>query len=73
KELQLQTANKKTRQRYHQHYLDRERQLKSFCRKNRIHIIPVSTADDILETLKKGLGIKGTLNASSHRSQFRSA
>lgn len=73
KELQLQTANKKTREQYHQHYLDRKQQLKNFCRKHRIHIIHISTDDDILETLKKGLGIKGTHNASSHKAQFRSA
>jgi uncharacterized protein (DUF58 family) len=73
KELQLQTANKKTRDRYHQHYQDRERQLKTFCRKHRIHIIHVSTDDDVLETLKKGLGIKGTHNSTSHKAQFRSA
>jgi len=70
-ELQLQTSNKKTRERYHQNHQNRNLQLGDFCRKHRIHIIQISTDDDVLETLKKGLGIKGINNATSHSAQFR--
>ena len=73
KTLQLQTTNKKTRDKYHQRYQHREQQLKDFCRKHRIHLAHISTKDDVVETLKTSLGIKGTRNATSHAAQFRSA
>lgn len=73
KELQLQTANKKTREQYHQRYAERDERLKKFCRQHRIHSIHISTNDDVLDKLKKGLGIKGINNGSGHKAQFRSA
>lgn len=68
-ELQIQTSSKKTRSEYQQQYTNHMDQLESFCRKHRIHLIPVSTADDALERLKSGLGISG----KSNKTQFRSA
>lgn len=58
-ELQLQASNKNTRTRYHEKYLLNNEELKKFCRQHRIHLVPISTADDVLQTLKSGLGIKG--------------
>jgi len=58
-ELQIQTSSKKTRDKYHQRYLTHQQQLEKFCRQQRIHLINISTDDDVLETLKKGLGING--------------
>jgi uncharacterized protein (DUF58 family) len=57
-ELQIQTANKKTRNKYHQRYLRDNDGLEKFCRQNRIHMIQISTDDNALEKLKTGLGIK---------------
>ncbi len=62
-ELQIQTSSKKTRDAYHQRYLSHQQQLERFCRQHRIHLINISTDDDVLETLKKGLGV----NAGSRR------
>ena len=62
-ELQIQTSSKKTRDTYRQRYLSHQQQLEKFCRQHRIHLINISTDDDVLETLKKGLGV----NASSRR------
>ena len=69
KELQIQTSSKKIRNEYHQQYVNHNYQLEKFCRQHRIHQIPVSTADDVLEKLKDGLGITG----KSNKTQFRSA
>ena len=68
KELQIQTFSKKTRNEYHQRYLDHNEQLKRFCRQHRIHLVNISTDDNIINTLKKGLGIN-----SSTKTQYRSA
>ena len=68
-ELQIQTSSKKTRSEYHQQYMNHNESLKKFCRQHRIHLIPVSTADDALEKLRSGLGITGKGN----KTQFRSA
>jgi len=62
-ELQIQTSSKKNRVAYHQRYLSHQQQLEKFCRQHRIHLINISTEDDVLETLKKGLGV----NAGSRR------
>ena len=69
KELQIQTSSKKTRDEYHQRYITHNDQLERFCRQHRVHLINVSTDDDVIETLKSGLGIMG----QSHKTQFRSA
>lgn len=67
-ELQLQTSNKKIRKQYHQHYLTQNNYLENFCRKNRLHLIQISTADNTLDKLINGLGIQ-----SDNKAQFRSA
>ncbi len=69
KELQIQTSSKKIRNEYHQQYINHNHQLENFCRQHRIHLVPVSTADNALEKLKDGLGITG----KSNKTQFRSA
>jgi uncharacterized protein (DUF58 family) len=68
KELQIHTADKKLRDEYHRRYLDNDDQLKTFCRQNRIHLIPISTADDHMNKLNKGLGVR-----NNKKQQFRSA
>jgi uncharacterized protein (DUF58 family) len=73
KELQIQTSSKKTRNEYHQQYLDHDEQLKKFCRQHRIHMISISTADDALDKLKTGLGITGKSNKAQFRSTHRLA
>jgi len=72
KELQLQTSNKKTREQYHQKYLNNNNQFERFCRQHRIHLVAISTADNVLETLKKGLGIKGPNTRARNSIKFRS-
>lgn len=72
RELQIQTSNKKTRDRYHEKYLLNSDKLKRFCQQNRIHLITLSTEDDVLETLKSGLGIKSTSTTPDKRSALRS-
>ena len=80
-EQQIQTESKKVRELYHQRYSDHQQQLESFCRKHRIHLIAISTQDDVLEKLKTGLGIKGLSSGHSnssgsntaHKAQYRSA
>jgi len=59
-ELQIQTSSKKVRQAYHQRYLNHQQQLEKFCRSHRIHLVNISTDDDVLETLKKGMGISNS-------------
>jgi len=66
-ELQIQTSSKKTRDEYHLRYVMENHQLEKFCRKNRIHLIQISTADDALDKLKQGLGIKARGKHSRHR------
>ncbi len=67
-ELQIQTASKKTRNEYHQHYQEQNRYLENFCRKNRIHLIQISTLDNAADKLTSGLGIQ-----SGKKPQFRAA
>ncbi len=66
KELQIQTASQKTRNEYHQRYLTHSNQLKKFCRQHRIHLISISTHENALAKLKKGLGLNA--NASTNTS-----
>lgn len=67
-ELQIHTANKKTRKEYHQRFVDSDDQLKTFCRQNRIHLIEISTADNHFDKLNESLGIR-----PNKKPQFRSA
>ena len=67
-ELQIQTSSITTRKEYHQHYLEQNSHLERFCRKNRMHLIQVSTSDNALNKLINGLGIQ-----TDNKTQFRSA
>ena len=55
-EIQIQTSSEKTRNQYHRRYTDQNDELENFCRRNRIHIIQISTSDDSFEKLANGLG-----------------
>jgi uncharacterized protein (DUF58 family) len=68
KELQIQASSKKTRDEYHQRYLNHYRQLEKFCRHNRIHFINISTDDNAIEKLRSGLGVTGKNNQAQFRS-----
>jgi uncharacterized protein (DUF58 family) len=67
KELQVQASSKKTREEYHQRYVDHHQQIADFCRKNRIYLIDISTDDNVIDKLKSGLGIKGQNNKAQYR------
>lgn len=67
-ELQIHTADKKLRDAYQQRYIDNDIQLKTFCRQHRIHLIEMSTTDDHIDGLNKGLGVR-----VNKKQQFRSA
>lgn len=72
RDLQLQ-ANNRTREQYHQRFLDQQHKLDYFCRKNRIHLINISTNDDVLQTLRTGMGISGIGHSGmGHKNQYRS-
>ena len=67
-ELQIQTSNNKTRDEYHQRYLKNHNHFETFCRQHRIHLIDISTDDNIIDKLKSGLGITGHSNKAQYRS-----
>ena len=71
KSLQLQASSKKIREEYRQRYLARSQHLENFCRRNRIHLIDISTDENILNKLKAGLGIVGQSNKTQYRSAKR--
>jgi len=56
-ELNLNTYNKQQRNEYRQRYLAQQETLKNQCRKLSMHFISISTQDDYLATLQKGLGL----------------
>jgi uncharacterized protein (DUF58 family) len=66
-ELQIQTSGKKARDEYHQRYINHHQQIVDFCRKNRIHLISMSTDDHIIDKLKVGLGINGRGKKAQYR------
>ncbi len=57
KELQLQTSSKKIQQQYRLQHEIKNQHFEKFCRQHRIHLINVSTSDNAIEELQKGLGI----------------
>lgn len=67
RELQIQTSSQKTRDEYHQRYVDHQQQIVEFCRRNRIHLIDVSTDDNALDKLKLGLGVNGKGRKAQYR------
>ncbi len=71
KDLQIQTANQKTRNEYHQRYLTQRDKIDNFCRQHRIHLISISTQDDTITQLKKGLGLNAGSLTKQHKAQYR--
>lgn len=67
-DVSLNAANKKLRSIYHSRFAAHQEKMKKLCRQHRMHWIPISTEDDVLESLQKGLGIQ---NSNSH--QFRAS
>ena len=67
-DISLNTANKKLRSTYHSRFAEHQQQLIQLCRQHRIHWLPVSTEDDVLESLQAGLGIR-----DNRGSQFRAS
>ena len=67
-EVSLNTANKKLRSAYHSRFETHQQELIKLCRQHRIHWIPISTEDDVLESLQKGMGIR-----DSKSNQFRAS
>ncbi|MCW9046934.1 MAG: DUF58 domain-containing protein [Gammaproteobacteria bacterium] len=64
KELNLNTYNKKQRQQYQQRFLNQQSQLKNTSMKMGMHYLNISTADEILPTLQKQLGLKSPVRRS---------
>ena len=56
KEIHFNSADKRLRERYHQRFVDHSESLKTLCRQNRMHLLSLSTNDDVLESLQSGLG-----------------
>ena len=56
-ELNLNTYNKQQRNEYMQRYLTQQEELQNQCRKLSMHFISISTQDDYLAELQKGLGL----------------
>jgi len=62
-EVGLNTANQRLRSDYQGRFAAHQEKLKKLCRQHRMHWIPISTQDNVLEALQKGLGVhesKGT-------------
>jgi uncharacterized protein (DUF58 family) len=67
-EVSLNTANKQLRVVYQSRFEEHQQKLIKLCRQHRIHLIPISTEDGVLESLQKGLGIHDSKN-----NQFRAS
>jgi uncharacterized protein (DUF58 family) len=67
-ETHLHAFDKKLRDTYHQRFLQRQEELLKLCQQQRMHLITISTQDDVLKSLQQGLGIRNSKNT-----QFRSA
>ncbi|MCK5002308.1 MAG: DUF58 domain-containing protein [Gammaproteobacteria bacterium] len=65
-DVSLNTTNKKLRSVYQSRFSEHQQKLIKLCQQHRIHWIPVSTEDDVMESLQKGLGIH-----DGKSSQFR--
>lgn len=55
-EVSINTADKSVRQHYQQRYTKQLDSLKTLCRQHRMFLLNLSTEDDVLESLQKGLG-----------------
>ena len=67
-EVSLNIANKKLRSAYHSRFETHQHELITLCRPHRLHWIPISTEDDVLESWQKGMGIR-----DSKSNQFRAS
>ncbi|MCK4705655.1 MAG: DUF58 domain-containing protein [Gammaproteobacteria bacterium] len=67
-DVSLNTTSKKLRSAYHSRFETHQQELIKLCRQHRIHWIPISTEDDVLESLQKGMGIR-----DSKSNQFRAS
>ena len=67
-ELSLNTENKKLREEYQQRFAQHKNKLVKICRQHRIYLLPLSTEDDVLDSLQKGLGIR-----TGKSTQFKAA
>lgn len=63
-ELNLNTYNKKQRQAYQQRFLTQQSTLKDNARKMGMHFLSISTADELLPSLQKQLGLKSSVTKS---------
>lgn len=68
-EISLNTGNKKLRSDYKSRFNAHQQSLKKLCQQHRIHWIPLSTENDVLESLQKGLGIHDRKNQQSRASK----
>jgi len=67
-EVPLNTASKKIRKTYHERFLSHQEELRKLSQQQRMHLLSLSTQDDVLQSLQQGLGIR-----SSKNTQFKSA
>jgi len=67
-DVSINTANKKIRSKYQSRFADHQQKLIKLCQQHRIHWLPISTEDNVLESLQKGLGIH-----DNKGSQFRAS
>jgi uncharacterized protein (DUF58 family) len=67
-EVPLNTASKRIRKTYHERFLSHQEGLQKLSQQQRMHLISLSTQDDVLQSLQQGLGIR-----SSKNTQFKSA
>ncbi len=59
-ELLLNTHSRTLREAYRARYEQRRETLQTLCRRYKMHCIPLSTGQDTLETLRRGLGVRAT-------------
>lgn len=56
KEMTLDTSDTALRASYHDKFQERQDNLRNFCRRFGIYLLPCATSDDLLNTLQRGLG-----------------
>lgn len=64
RELNLSTYSPQQRQQYTQRFLMQQQALQDKCRQLSMHLISLSTADDYLRELQRGLGLQVTATAA---------
>ena len=61
-ELSIDSADRASRQQYHQRFSDHYQSIERLCNQLQLFLIDISTADDMLETLKTALGLRRVRN-----------